>query len=105
MWNCSHCTFSNKFTSDVCEACHNARDNVAGANFDTPTGTQLSGLPVNRKPPQRQTSLTVESRRKRDEMHAKDQWQRIVNYCKMVWYFCNLSNDDTFLFIDYESNV
>ena len=33
---------------------------------------------------QRQRSIPVESRRKRDEKQAKEQWIDIVKYCKIV---------------------
>jgi len=33
---------------------------------------------------QRQTSVSVESRRRRDENHAKEQLNRITKFCKNV---------------------
>lgn len=88
-WSCKSCSLKNSETSLVCVSCGTKRgetvqsdldDNVVELNMDHDVVPPLS--PV--RTLQRQTSVSVESRRIRDERLAKDQLNQIVKFCKNV---------------------
>ncbi|XP_032234335.1 calpain-D isoform X2 [Nematostella vectensis] len=85
-WNCSLCTFHNSQTALCCGACGKRKEDEentssqGSSDLDTSTGSPFSMSPT--RALQRQASVSVETRRKRDETHARDQLSRIVDYCK-----------------------
>ena len=84
-WTCPVCTFVNTSTASavsVCNACGSHKDNTSLIS----EGHQASSNSVvnSQRKMQRQKSISVESRRKRDEMQGKEQWNSIVKYCRDV---------------------
>jgi len=78
-WPCPACTLVNPFTSAACSACGATK---GGANEqNNPLTSPGAASPASRTI-QRQKSIPVESRRKRDEKQAKEQWDNIAKYCK-----------------------
>ena len=75
-WSCPSCTLVNASNSTVCTACGAVRNGALSAGKANPRRTF-----------QRQQSIPVESRRKRDEKQAKEQWINIIKYCKDVRMF------------------
>ena len=73
-WSCPLCTFMNKASLQQCATC--------GSNRSEPDATHDS-----RQTLQRQTSMSVESRRRHDESQAREQWKATVQFCKEV-SFC-----------------
>lgn len=72
-WSCPSCTLVNASNSTVCTACGAVRNGALSAGKANPRRTF-----------QRQQSIPVESRRKRDEKQAKEQWINIIKYCKDI---------------------
>ena len=79
-WSCPTCTLINSSTSTVCSACGARADDASDKHSLPPS----PGAASSRRTMQRQKSIPVESRRKRDEKQAKEQWINIVKYCKNV---------------------
>ena len=80
-WPCPSCTLVNLPATKVCSACNTNKDGMSvGQNSPSSSGPVASPA----RTMQRQRSIPVESRRKRDEKQAKEQWMDIVKYCKIV---------------------
>ena len=79
-WPCPTCTLINSSTLTVCSAC-GAKKGGAG---DEQNPLSSPGAANPGRAFKRQKSIPVESRRKRDEKQAKEQWADIVKYCKNV---------------------
>ena len=80
-WPCPSCTLVNPPTTKVCSACNTNRDGKS-VRQNSPSSSGPAANPA--RTMQRQRSVPVESRRKRDEKQAKEQWIDIVKYCKIV---------------------
>ena len=80
-WPCPTCTLVNSPTTVVCSACGTQKNGTS--DKQNPPASPGPAVNPNRTM-QRQKSIPVESRRKRDEKQAKEQWISIVKYCKNV---------------------
>ena len=80
-WPCPSCTLVNPPTTKVCSACNTNKDGMS-VRQNSPSSSGPAANPA--RTMQRQRSIPVESRRKRDEKQAKEQWIDIVKYCKIV---------------------
>ncbi|XP_070552553.1 calpain-15-like [Ptychodera flava] len=69
-WNCPSCTLENDTNIDQCILC----------NYDRKKPSQESASSSGKI--QRQRSVVIESRRKKDEDSAKQQFEKIVKFCK-----------------------
>lgn len=78
-WPCPTCTLVNSPTTVVCSACGTQKNGTS--DKQNPPASPGPAVNPNRTM-QRQKSIPVESRRKRDEKQAKEQWISIVKYCK-----------------------
>lgn len=83
-WPCPTCTLINSSSITVCSAC-GAKKDSAGDEQNPPSSPGAANPGRTFK---RQKSIPVESRRKRDEKQAKEQWADIVKYCKNVRATC-----------------
>ena len=80
-WPCPSCTLVNPPTTKVCSACNTNKDGMS-VRQNSSSSSVPAANPA--RTMQRQRSIPVESRRKRDEKQAKEQWIDIVKYCKIV---------------------
>ncbi|XP_031551035.1 calpain-15-like [Actinia tenebrosa] len=86
VWKCTSCTFHNSQTSLVCEVCGKNKEETTDSpqSIEDSAEDSFPSFSPTRITFQRQTSMSVESRRKRDENYAKEQWNRITKYCKKL---------------------
>lgn len=79
-WPCQQCTCLNRSSNNFCQACGRQKQSSSNSssNHQVPGSSKPNVM--------RQSSVCVREQQDREEMAARDQWNAIVNFCKVVSY-------------------